>query len=191
MNRKVDALLRKKEWQQELKELRRIILESELTEDVKWRTPCYTFQNHNVVLIGKFKEFCVLSFFKGALLKDSKKILVKPGENSQSARIIRFTDLKEIKKLESTLKSYIREAIAVEKAGQKVKLKKITEHAIPEELQKKFKTDPAFKAAFRALTPGRQRGYLIHFSGAKQSATRVARIEKSAKQIFAGKGMHD
>lgn len=192
MNPKVDGFVRKNErWQEELQALRKIVLDSPLTEEVKWRVPCYTFENHNVVILGAFKEHCVLSFVKGALLKDPRGILAFPGENTQSARVVRFANVGEIVKIASVLKAYIKEAISVEKAGLKVPLKKITERPIPEELQNKFNDAPALKAAFEALTPGRQRAYLLYFSGAKQSKTREARIEKCAPQILNGKGMDD
>jgi uncharacterized protein YdeI (YjbR/CyaY-like superfamily) len=192
LNPKVDAYLRRaKKWREEMAELRRIVLDCPLTEELKWRAPCYTFQNSNVVLIGAFKEYCVLSFVKGALLKDAKRILVKPGENTQAVRVIRFTEVREITKIEPTLKAYLHEAIEVEKAGLKVKLKKITERKIPEELQDKFAENPALKTAFRALTPGRQRAYLLHFSAAKQSKTRTSRIEKCMPRILKGKGLAD
>jgi uncharacterized protein YdeI (YjbR/CyaY-like superfamily) len=192
MNPKVDGFVRKNErWQDELQALRKIVLDSPLTEEVKWRVPCYTFENHNVVILGAFKEHCVLSFVKGALLKDPRGILAFPGENTQSARVVRFANVGEIVKIASVLKAYIKEAISVEKAGLKVPLKKITERPIPEELQNKFNDAPALKAAFEALTPGRQRAYLLYFSGAKQSKTREARIEKCAPQILNGKGMDD
>jgi uncharacterized protein YdeI (YjbR/CyaY-like superfamily) len=191
-NPSVDGYLRKnKRWQQELQKLRAIILDSPLTEEVKWRVPCYTFQNSNVVLLGAFKEYCGLSFFKGALLKDAQGILKQPGENTQSARLIRFTKVREIAQMEPILKAYIAEAIEVEKAGLKVRFKKITEHKIPEELQKKLDEIPALKTAFKALTPGRQRAYLLFFSGAKQSKTREARVEKCMQQILNGKGLDD
>ncbi len=192
MNPKVDGFVRKNErWQEELQALRKIVLDSPLTEEVKWRVPCYTFEDHNVVILGAFKEHCVLSFVKGALLKDPRGILAFPGENTQSARVVRFANVGEIVKIASVLKAYIKEAISVEKAGLKVPLKKITERPIPEELQNKFNDAPALKAAFEALTPGRQRAYLLYFSGAKQSKTREARIEKCAPQILNGKGMDD
>ena len=191
-NPKVDGFLRKqKKWQEELKTLRRIILGCELNEEVKWRVPCYTFQKSNVVLLGAFKEYCVVSFVKGALLKDPKGILVAPGENTQSARVIRFTSVEQILKMESSLKAYVEEAIEVEKAGLKVAFKKITERAVPEELQKKLDEMPALKTAFGALTPGRQRAYLLYFSAAKQSKTRVSRVDKCMKQILKGKGLND
>jgi len=192
MNPKVDGYVRKsKQWQEELQKLRTIILDSPLTEEVKWRVPCYTFEGRNVLFIGRFKESCVLSFIKGVLLKDPKRILIQQTENSQSVRIIRFSSLQQIVKLEPVLKSYINEAIEVEKAGLKVKLKEITEHAVPEEFQKKLDESPALKTAFRALTPGRQRAYLLHFGAAKQSKTREARVEKCMQQILNGKGLDD
>ncbi len=191
-NPKVDGYIRKsKEWQEELQKLRTIIVDSGLTEEVKWRVPCYTFQGSNVVFIGRFKESCVLSFVKGALLKDARKILIQQTENSQSVRIIRFTTVQEIVKLEPVLKAYLREAIEVEKAGLKVKLKKTSEFKVPEEFQTKLDEVPALKEAFGALTPGRQRGYLLYFSGAKQSKTRTLRVEKVMPKILKGKGLDD
>ena len=191
-NPKVDGYIRKsKEWQEELQKLRTIIVDSGLTEEVKWRVPCYTFQGSNVVFIGRFKESCVLSFVKGALLKDARKILIQQTENSQSVRIIRFTTVQEIVKLEPVLKAYLREAIEVEKAGLKVKLKKTSEFKVPEEFQTKLDEVPALKEAFGALTPGRQRGYLLYFSGAKQSKTRALRVEKVMPKILKGKGLDD
>jgi uncharacterized protein YdeI (YjbR/CyaY-like superfamily) len=192
MNPQVDGYLRKnKKWLEELQELRTIILDCPLTEEVKWRVPCYTFEGKNVVFLGALKETCVLSFVKGALLKDPKRILVQQTENSQSVRVTRFTNLQEITKLEPVLKAYINEAVEVEKAGLKVKLKKISEFAIPEELQARFDELPAFKIAFDALTPGRRRGYLLHFSAAKQSKTRASRVEKCMPQILKGRGLDD
>jgi uncharacterized protein YdeI (YjbR/CyaY-like superfamily) len=192
MNPKVNGYLRKnKKWQEELEKLRRIILDCQLTEEVKWRVPCYTINNRNVVILGAFKEYCALSFVKGALLKDVHGVLRKPGENTQSARLIRFTHIREIVEMEPILKAYIHEAIAVEKAGLKVKLKKITEHKVPEELQNKLDEIPSLKTAFRALTPGRQRAYLLYFSAPKQSKTRASRIEKCMQQILDGKGLDD
>ncbi|EDY18007.1 protein of unknown function DUF1801 [Chthoniobacter flavus Ellin428] len=180
-----------KRWQEEMEKLRAIVLSCPLTEELKWGKPCYTFEGKNIVLIIGFKEYCSLLLGKGALLKDPKGILVKAGENTQAARQIRFTDLGQITKLAPTLKAYLQEAIAAEKAGLEVTYKKITEFAIPEELQARFDEQPAFKKAFQSLTAGRQRAYLIHFSGAKQSATRTARIEKCIPQILDGKGMND
>jgi uncharacterized protein YdeI (YjbR/CyaY-like superfamily) len=191
-NPSVEGYIRKtKEWQQELQELRRIILDSELTEEVKWRVPCYTFHGSNVLFIGRLKEWCAISFVKGVLLKDAKRILIQQTENSQSVRIIRFTNVGQIVELEPVLKAYINEAIAVEKAGLKVKLKKVSEFKIPEEFQTKLDELPALKSAFNALTPGRQRAYLLHFSAAKQSKTRASRVEKCIKQILKGKGIDD
>jgi len=190
-NRKVDALLRKaKKWQAESKELRRIILDCGLTEEVKWRQPCYTLQGKNIVLISGFKEYCALAFVKGALLKDPEHILVRPGK-VQAGRMIRFTSVREIAEMEPVLKAYIREAVEVERAGLKVKLRKISDFKIPEEFKRKLGEAPALKAAFGALTPGRQRGYLIYFSSAKQSKTRESRIEKCTPQILNGRGLLD
>lgn len=192
MNPKVDAFFSKaKKWQAEMESLRAIVLASGLTEELKWYQPCYTYHGANVAIISAFKEYCVLSFFKGVLLKDAKSILSSPGENSQSVRMAKFTGTKDIAKLAPTLKAYINEAIAVEKAGQKVPFKKINEHPVPDELKSKYKELPALKAAFEALTPGRQRAYLLHFSSAKQSATRTARIENCATQILKGRGLND
>lgn len=168
-----------------------ILQESDLKEESKWGMPCYTYEGKNIIILAAFKEYCSLNFLKGALLKDSKKILVKPGENSQSARLAKFTNVKEIIKVRATLKSYIKEAIELEKSGAKVELKKPSELKLPEELEKKLSKTPALRKAFYALTPGRQRGYLIYFSQAKQSATREARIEKCAKRILEGKGLQD
>lgn len=191
MNPKVDGFLRKaKKWQEELRELRRIILDCQLNEEMKWRHPCYTLQGKNVVLIHGFKEYCALLFMKGALLKDAKSLLVAPGK-VQSGRQIRFTNVREITQLEPTLKAYIREAIEAEKAGLKVRLKKTADYKVPQEFKNKLREIPALKAAFDALTPGRQRGYLFYFSGAKQSKTREARVEKCMPQILNGKGLDD
>lgn len=188
----VDELIAKaKKWQPELTELRRIVLESGLTEEVKWYQPCYSYEGKNLIILGSFKEFCTLSFFKGALLKDPKKILEFQGQNSQSAKVAKFTNVQQIKTLEPVLKSYIQEMIALEKAGVKVEFKKIEEHPAPEELEAFFKEDPAFEKAFKSLTPGRQRAYMLHFSSAKQSTTRISRIEKYKPQIFEGKGIND
>jgi uncharacterized protein YdeI (YjbR/CyaY-like superfamily) len=191
-NPKVDGYLRKsKQWQIELQKLRSIILDCGLTEEVKWRVPCYTFQGHNVLFIGRFNEYCVLSFIKGVLLKDTRGILIQQTENSQSVRIIRFNDVQQIAALEPALKSYIRQAIDLEKSGAKVPLKKITEHKIPEELEIKLNKLPALKTAFKALTPGRQRAYFLYISSAKQSKTREARVEKCTPRILGGKGLDD
>jgi uncharacterized protein YdeI (YjbR/CyaY-like superfamily) len=192
MNPKVDAYLDKaKKWRKEMEKLRRILLGCELTEELKWGKPCYTFQASNVVIILPLKEYCALLFCKGALLKDAHGILVKAGENTQAARQIRFTHLREIVGRETILKAYIHEAMEVEKTGLKVTYKKITEFKVPEELQKKLDEIPALKTAFKALTPGRQRGYLLYFSAAKQSKTRESRVEKCMPQILHGKGLDD
>jgi uncharacterized protein YdeI (YjbR/CyaY-like superfamily) len=192
MNPKVDGYLRKtKKWQEELKALRRIILDCPLNEEMKWRHPCYTFQGKNIVLINGFKEYCALLFVKGVLLKDTKGLLVELGENTQAGRVIRFTNVREIAEMETTLKAYIHEAIEVEKSGLKVKLKKTAEYKIPEEFKKKLGEIPALKTAYDALTPGRHRGYLLYFSGAKQSQTRESRVEKCMQQILKGKGLYD
>jgi uncharacterized protein YdeI (YjbR/CyaY-like superfamily) len=182
-------------WQAELAALRALVLASGLTEECKWGVPCYTFGNDkqrgNVVLIHAFNDYCALLFFKGALLKDGKGILIQQTENVQSARQLRFTNVREITKLKSTIGAYLQEAIAVEKAGLKVAMKPTAEFAMPEEFQAKLDESPALKIAFEALTPGRQRGYLLHFSAAKQSKTRAVRIEKCTPQILAGKGLLD
>ena len=192
MNPKVDWCFTKaKKWQEELETLRTIVLDCNLNEELKWGQPCYTFQNGNVLIIHGFKEYCALLFFKGVLLKDTNGILIQQTEHVQATRQIRFTNLKEIIKLEPILKAYIYEAIEVERAGLKVKLKKTAEFKMPEELKKKLNKIPVFKKAFNALTPGRQRGYILYFSQAKQTKTREARIEKHMKQILSGKGLHD
>ena len=192
MNAKVDFYFTKNtNWQKETERLRIIILDCGLNEELKWGCPCYTFQKANIVLIHVFKEYCALLFFKGALLNDTKGMLIQQTENVQSARQIRFTNLKEIVKAERTLKDYIYEAIEVEKAGLKVELKKTREYSIPDEFQKQLNKKPALKKAFEALTPGRQRGYILHFSSPKQSKTRESRIEKSIQDILNGKGLND
>jgi uncharacterized protein YdeI (YjbR/CyaY-like superfamily) len=188
----VDGYIRKhKQWQQELQELRKIILASPLTEEVKWRVPCYTFEDHNVVFLGAFKESCAISFVKGVLLKDARKILQLPGPDTQSVRVVKFTNVQDIVAVKSTLKAYILEAVEVEKSGVKPKLKQISERPIPEEFKKKLAENAALKTAFKALTPGRQRMYLMHFAGAKQSQTRESRIEKCVPRILSGKGLND
>lgn len=201
MNPKVDFYFNKeKRWQKEIEQLRTIILDCHLTEELKWGCPCYTcptgksgraLNKTNIVLIHVFKEYCALLFFKGALLKDSKGILIQQTENVQAARQIRFTNVKEITKLKATIKAYVFEAIEVEEAGLKVTLKKTKEFKMPEELQHKLDETPDLKTAFYALTPGRQRGYLLYFSSAKQAKTREARIEKYREQILDGKGLDD
>lgn len=189
-NPKVDAYLRKAErWQDEMKRLRTIVLDCGLTEEFKWRQPCYMSGNRIVLLISAFKGYCALAFFKGVLLKDRDGILVAPGENSQAMRQIRFTDVRGIVEMEPVLKRYVREAIAVEEAGLKVK--KHTELAIPEELQKRLDENRALKTAFAALTPGRRRAYVLHFSAAKQAKTRESRVERWTQHILDGKGMND
>jgi uncharacterized protein YdeI (YjbR/CyaY-like superfamily) len=192
MNPKVDVFIRKaKKWQQEYELLRKIVLDCDLSEDFKWMHPCYTFEKKNVVLIHGFKEYCALLFHKGALLKDPKGILIQQTENVQAARQIRFTNPNEIVEMESILKDYIKEAIEVEKAGLEVEFKKSSEFNIPEEFQIKLDEFPELKTAFEALTPGRQRAYLLHFSQPKQSKTRVSRVEKCMPQILNGKGLND
>ncbi len=192
MNPKVDWFFTKAtEWQEEFEKLRMIILDCGLTEEVKWGVPCYTFEKSNIVLIHGFKEYCALLFFKGALLKDAKGILVQQTENVQAARQIRFTNVREIVEMEPVLKAYIKEAIEAEKGGLEVNYKKTSEFVVPEEFQNRLDESPALKTAFDALTPGRQRGYILYFSAAKQSKTREARIEKCVQQILDGKGLND
>lgn len=191
-NPKVDWYFHKSQkWQQELEQLRTFVLESGLTEVLKWGVPCYTFQAANVVLIHEFKEYCALLFVKGALLKDAENILVQQTENTQAARQIRFTNSEQIVEMEATLKAYIQEAIEAEKAGLKVAFKPSTDFAVPEEFQQKLDETPALKTAFQSLTPGRQRAYLIHFSAPKQTQTRQARVEKCAPYILMGKGLNE
>jgi uncharacterized protein YdeI (YjbR/CyaY-like superfamily) len=191
MNPKVDEYLKKvKNWQAETKKLRQVILDCPLSEELKWGKPCYTFQESNIVIIQGFKEYCALMFFKGALLKDAKGLLIKFGESTQSARRIEFTNVQEIIEMESTLKAYIQDAIEAEKAGLKVEFKQNPE-PVPEELQNKLDEIPALKTAFEALTPGRQRGYILYFSAAKQAKTKESRIEKCIPQILNGKGLND
>ncbi|MCX6307343.1 MAG: DUF1801 domain-containing protein [Bacteroidia bacterium] len=192
MNPKVDLFIRKSEkWQEELENLRRIILDCMLTEEVKWGQPCYLFENRNLVLIHGFKEYCAILFFKGALLQDPQGLLILQTENVQAGRQIRFTNVQQILELESTLKAYIYEAIEVEKAGLKVEIKKNTELKFPLEFQTKLVEIPALKTAFDALTPGRQRAYNFYFSEPKQAKTREARVEKCILQILSGKGLYD
>lgn len=192
MNPKVDFYFEKAEkWQEALEQLRKIVLECELTEELKWGVPCYTFQKSNIVLIHDFKEYCALLFMKGALLDNSNGLLIQQTENVQAARQIRFTNLREIVDNKAILKAYIYEAIEVEKAGLKVELKKTTEYSIPEEFQQKLDESPNLKTAFEALTPGRQRAYLLHFAQPKQAKTREARVEKCIPQIMDGKGLND
>ncbi|MBF4515940.1 YdeI family protein [Flavobacterium sp. ANB] len=192
MNPKVDFYFDKeKKWQKEQEQLRKIALDCGLTEELKWGTPCYVFQKSNVVLIHSFKEYCAFLFFKGALLNDTNNILIQQSKNVQAARQIRFTNLQEIIDLESILKTYIYEAVEIEKAGLKVVLKKTTEFPVSEEFQQKLDKIPDLKNAFEALTPGRQRAYLLHFSQPKQSKTRESRVEKYIPMILDGKGLND
>lgn len=192
MNPKVDEFLSKaKKWQEELKKLRTIILDCGLAEELKWGQPCYTFDNRNIVLIHGFKEYCALLFINGALLKDPKGILIQQTENVQAGRQIRFTNISQIVEMELILKAYIYEAIEVEKAGLKVPHKETGDFEIPEEFQTKLDEIPALKLAFYALTPGRQRAYILYFSAPKQSKTREARIEKCMHQILDGIGLND
>ena len=192
MNPKVDFFFSKaKKWQEEYEQLRTLTLDYGLTEELKWGCPCYTFQKTNIVLIHGFKEYCALLFMKGALLKDVKGILVQQTENVQAARQIRFTSVKEIVKMKTIIKAYIKEAIELEIAGLKVELKKQTEFEIAEEFQNVFDDNPKLKTAFYNLTPGRQRGYILHFSSPKQAKTREARIEKCMQKILNGKGLDD
>lgn len=192
MNPTVDFFFNKStKWQDEYRALRTIALDCGLTEELKWGVPCYTLQNNNIVLIHGFKDYCALLFHKGALLKDEKAILIQQTENVQAARQIRFTSMNEIKRLEKVLKAYIKEAMKVEKAGLKVELKKTSEFKMPDEFRKVLEDVPELKKAFYALTPGRQRGYLLYFSSAKQSKTRESRIEKYFDKILNGKGLED
>ena len=192
MNAKVDGFLRAAtKWRDEFEKLRKVYLGCELTEELKWGKRCYTYQGNNIVLIHGFKEYFALLFFKGALLKDAKAILVQQTENVQAARQMRFTNVREIVEMEPILKAYIKEAIEVEKAGLEVDYKKTSEFVILEEFQNRLDKSPALKAAFDALTPGLQRGYLLYFSAAKQSQTRASRIEKYVQQILDGKGLND
>ena len=191
-NPKVDFFFNKTgRWQEEFEKLRTIVLDCGLTEELKWGCPCYTFQKNNIVLIHGFKEYCALLFFKGALLKDPGGILIQQTENVQAARQIRFTSLREIVKMKPILKAYIHEAIEVDKAGLKVSFKKTKEFSVPEEFQARLDETPALKTAFAALTPGRQRAYILYFSAPKQSKTRAARVEKWTPQILDGRGLND
>ena len=191
-NPKVDWYFTKnKTWQKEIETLRTICLGSGLAEKLKWGVPCYTLEDHNIVLIHVFKDYCALLFFKGVLLKDPKGILIQQTKNVQVARQLRFTGTAEITRMKTTIRTYIKEAIAIEQSGVKPTLKKTTEFTMPAEFKTKLDESAALKNAFYALTPGRQRGYLLHFSSAKQSATREARIEKNTKKILQGKGLED
>lgn len=192
MNPKVNLYLKKvKKWQEELRLLRDIVFECGLTEELKWGVPCYTYEDSNVVLIHAFKEYCALLFMKGALLKDQKGLLIQQTKNVQSGRQLRFTSVEQIAKMKEVIKAYIAEAIQIEKDGLTVELKKTEQYEIPEEFQYKLNTIPALKTAFEALTPGRQRGYLLFFSAPKQSKTREERVEKYMDQILDGLGLHD
>lgn len=192
MNPKVDFYFNKAEkWQKELEQLRTIMLDCSLTEELKWGVPCYTYHNDNIVLIHAFKDYCAFLFFKGALLNDTNKILVQQTENVQAARQVRFTKIDDILELRTVLKTYVYEAIEIEKAGLKVDYKKTSEFEMPEEFQERLNNDPELNKAFEALTPGRQRGYLLYFSGAKQSKTKKSRIEKHIPYILEGKGLND
>ncbi|WP_346838695.1 YdeI/OmpD-associated family protein [Microbulbifer sp. SAOS-129_SWC] len=191
-NPQVDAFIgRSEKWQQAFTALRAVILDSPLTEELKWGKPCYTYDKNNVLILQGFKEFGALLFPKGALLRDPANVLAKPGENTQSARRIEFRNPQETAKIAGLLKSYIDEAIAIEKAGLKVEFKQTADFAIPEEFQSRLDSDPALKAAFFDLTPGRQRGYLLHFSSAKQAKTRASRVEKCVDRILDGQGLND
>lgn len=192
MNSKVDWYFEKEEkWHDEIAEMRKIVNECHLTEDLKWGCPAYTFEKKNIVLIHVFKEYCAFLFFKGALMKDPENILIQQTENVQSARQVRFTNLKEIKELSSVLKKYVFHAVEVEESGVKVEMKKTKEFPAPEELEAKFKIMPELKKAFEALTPGRQRAYILHFAQPKQAKTRESRIEKAVERIMDGKGLLD
>jgi uncharacterized protein YdeI (YjbR/CyaY-like superfamily) len=192
MNPKVDWFFTKNtKWQEEYSELRMLVLDCGLTEELKWGCPCYTIEKNNIILIHGFKDYCALLFMQGALLRDEKGILVQQTENVQAARQIRFANIEEILKSKSTIKAYIEEAIAIDKAGLKVELKKTNEFKISEEFQIVLDEMPELKTAFQSLTPGRQRGYLLYFSAPKQAKTRETRIEKSIQQILDGKGLED
>lgn len=192
MNPKVDEYLdRNPRWRNELKELRRIVLQTPLSEDLKWGVPCYTLNSANVVLLHVFKEYCAILFVKGSLLGDPARVLITQTENVQAGRQLRFTKVQEVLEKETLLKAYLAEAIDLETSGAKVEFKKASDFAVPEEFQAELDGDPDLKAAFEALTPGRQKGYLLYFSGAKQSKTRQARIEKCRPQIMVGKGLDD
>ena len=192
LNPKVDIFLSKADkWKEEIEQLRMIVLDCGLTEELKWGKPCYTFQNKNVVIIQGFKEYCALLFFKGVLLNDPDNILIKTGENTEVGRQIRFSDVQEIIKMESILKIYIYNAIEIEKSGLKVEIKRTPRFIIPDEFQRKLDEIPALKTVFEALTPGRQKAYIFYFSAPKQSKTRESRVEKYIPQIFKGKGLND
>ncbi|SEO06290.1 Uncharacterized conserved protein YdeI, YjbR/CyaY-like superfamily, DUF1801 family [Duganella sp. CF517] len=192
LNPKVDAYVeRLKNWVDEVRELRAVCLDRGLVEDLKWGVPCYTLDGRNVALIHSFKEYCALLFFKGALMKDAKGILIKQTDNVQAARQVRFKNVGEIRKLKAVLKAYLAEAVKVEASGLKVEFKKTEEFSVPEEFQAKLDEMLDLKTAFEALTPGRRRAYLLHFSSAKQSKTRTARVIKAIPDILSGKGLDD
>lgn len=192
MNKDIDNFLSNLDkWQDELIRLRELILDCGLNEDFKWMHPCYTFNGKNIVLIHGFKDYCAILFYKGALLKDPKNILIRQTENTQSARQIRFTNVSEIQYLESTIRDYVLEAIEIEKVGLKVKMKKTSDYEVPRELDQKFTESPKLEKAFKNLTPGRQKGYLLHFSKPQQAKTRISRIEKNTERILNGKGLND
>jgi uncharacterized protein YdeI (YjbR/CyaY-like superfamily) len=178
-------------WQEEMQTLRSLLLEAGLKEERKWGNPCYTLNGKNVIMLGAFKEYCSLGFFKGSLLADPKGLLVAAGENSQASRQLRYTSVKDITRDRKHIVNLLQEAIKTEQEGKKVVFKSVSEFPIPVELKQKFKEDTAFEKAFHALTPGRQRGYLLHFSEPKQSTTRLSRIEKYEEQILRGEGLHD
>ncbi|MGB6220099.1 DUF1801 domain-containing protein [Haloferula sp.] len=192
MNPKVDQFFEDaRKWRAELVALRKIVLACELGEDLKWGSPCYAYKGGKVLIMGELKDSCTLSFFKGALMEDPQGLLKKPGENTRAARVIRFTNVEEIAELETILKAYINEAIELEKAGSEVNLKEGSELPVPEELRMEFDEDPDFEVAFEALTPGRQRAYLLHFAAAKQSQTRASRVLVSKPRILCGMGLND
>lgn len=178
-------------WSSEMRELRNLLLECGLEETYKWKQPCYTFRDKNVLIIGQFKAYCTLSFFKGSLMADPEKLMVSPGPNSQSVRMLRFTDSETIHEKRALIKSYVFEAIELEKSGAKVEKKETKSLDIPDELQEKMDNDTVFAEAFNGLTPGRQRGYVLYFNGAKQAQTRKDRIERYTDRILKGKGFHD
>ena len=191
-NPKVDFYFNKsKKWQEALEALRTLVLDCQLTEELKWGVPCYTFQENNLLILHEFKEYCAILFFKGALLTDTTGILVQQTENTQATRQIRFTNVQQITAMEDTLKAYIHQAIEIEKAGLQIDFKKTTDFVVSEEFQNKLADTPALKVAFDALTPGRQRAYLLYFAAPKQSQTRQARVEKYTQRIFDGKGLND
>lgn len=191
MNPQVDEYVGSAKWQDEMEQLRRIVLDCQLTEELKWGVPCYTYRKGNIVLLHEFKDYCAILFVKGALLQDAHGILIQQTANVQAARQIRFTHAKDVIEMEPILKAYILEAVEIEKAGLEVEFKKNADWVIPEELQNRFDEMPTLKVAFEALTPGRQRAYILYFTAPKQSKTRESRVEKSMRQILDGKGLND